>query len=159
MCDNEPIIEENYPATRAFLDLLPSKMRSLAATLFLDVIRVGIEEPDQACEAIIATARNTRYPKNNKLFIADQIEKFPFEAGSLINYYLEWENLSSEEKEATRNDQSKNFRSIHMAKLPPTEKQIQYLKKLGCKGPIGNRAQASERINELLKRKNYGSQM
>ena len=159
MLDNEILIEENYPAARDFLDLLPPKMRSLAANMFLEAIRFGIMEPDQACETIIATARHEKYPRKNKLFIADHIEKFPFEAGSLINYYLEWENLSTEQKEAARIEQSKDFRLMHMANLPPTEKQIQYLRKLGYKGSIGNREQASEMIDKLVKRQNNGSQM
>lgn len=81
-------------------------------------------------------------------FLADNTEGL----GEAIDYCLWWDTHSHQEKEKIKAEKQRDFVFATMSQKPPTEKQIAYIKKLGGKVIPKNCKEASDLIEELLKR-------
>ncbi len=133
---------------KKFLDNFPENKRGTVGNEFLKIIRIErITAPEEILKKV---TEKTRY-RENKIYIAKAIKNFKEEALDYINYLLEWEKLSEEEKENYKNLKRKKAIYAYMSKQIPSQKQVKYLNFLGYQGNTpSSKAQASEIIERIL---------
>src|SRR5262249_61606612 len=64
-------------------------------------------------------------------------------------WVIAWERLPADERERQKAARGSQFRLAAMEKDPATERQVNWLRKLGWQGEILNKAHASELIDKL----------
>jgi len=74
----------------------------------------------------------------------------PSEALQLAEEALAWGQLPRAERERRKAARGEAYRRQYLSALPPTDKQLRFLRSLGHDGPVENRLHASELIDELL---------
>ena len=139
-----------------FLELFPPKDRSLVANRFLQIIRSGESDPIAVVWGVHNRITKSPYiiKRNEKILVKEILNNFNL-ATEYAEHLIEWENLPYEKREAIKNERSKKYKLLHMTKLPPTEKQIRYLRSMGFTGPVFDRAEASEKIDKLFDQVRY----
>jgi hypothetical protein len=70
----------------------------------------------------------------------------------MCEYCLWWESLPYDEKQQIKRTRGTDYAKQAMAGQPPTEKQLKYLKALGCDDIPASKAQASEWIDARVNR-------
>jgi hypothetical protein len=141
-----------------FLDPFPQAQKGWLGALFNRAVREGNTD----IESVIVWVRNKADSYLKDPFISDErrdlLESFVAvlnepDAIEFAQYVLHYEGLLPEEK-ARLKQKNKDFKSEWLQSQQPTEKQLQYLKTLGCATVPINRQQASELIDQFLKKKN-----
>lgn len=75
------------------------------------------------------------------------------EAEDFAAFIIEREALPVDVREKLKAASGATYQQAYMAGQPPTEKQINYLKKLGCKETPTSKAHASQLIDACLRQK------
>lgn len=151
---------ESYEYQGKFLDPVPVKNRSMIVNLFCHAARAGC----QTAETVLLHVYNTtlRRLRSHEQFASssqrEQIEPIKTLVDLIDNerdlaiefaeFILKRERLSQVEKDRLKASRSKAYQREYMKGMPPTEKQLAYLKGLGCQTVPSNRAEASELIEE-----------
>lgn len=137
-----------------YLAQWPANERSGIMNQYLAVIREdGADTPDRLLRWLTTavTKRITRgddSPKQKRLLDSLTSE----DAWYMAQYCLWWESLDYEEKQRIKRARGTDYAKQAMAGKPPTERQLKYLKALGCADIPISSAQASEWIDERVRK-------
>jgi hypothetical protein len=80
------------------------------------------------------------------------IEDQHIDALSMALYCVEWESLPRHERFSLKQARSSRYRRAYMSDLPPTEKQIHLLSRLGYRSDVSSRQEAADLIDAALSR-------
>ena len=141
---------------QAFLNHFLPNHRSTVMNQFLEPIRrEGITTADAIVAYVSLDAferSHSRYSRDETLAtqrtLIEEIERDGTGAINLAEYCLWWESLSSEEKHKIRAPKNAEYARQYMQGQPPTEKQIKFLRSLGCTEQPRDKAHASELIEK-----------
>lgn len=144
---------------RAFLELFDPPRRSTIVNAFLGAVRVGASDVPAVLRAVAETAVARRLVAE-KHGNADALDKarelgaalasHPTEAAAFAGWCFDWERMPATERQAIKEARAQEGVRHWMATQPATEKQTAYLARLGWRGPVGDRRQASDLIDRLL---------
>jgi hypothetical protein len=144
-------------AARPFLNRLPPDYSGALANFYHEVVRDGLTEPRDIVAAVICMvgkrlARPNLAEKRVGAYngLLSALGEEPTAAQAYARDVVAWNQLPPEERQRRKEGQAETFRHQRMAELPPTSKQLDFLRTLGDEGPPpGNRAEASARIETL----------
>lgn len=131
-----------------FVSLFPANRKSGICNKILEKIRAGKDYSPEIARIVIDGLN--RYPDDNGdiLFILRNNTLLFMDA---IDYYIEYEKLSHDEKRKLKRANSKEYVEQYMREQPITDKQIKMLEGLGYAGPFNiSRLGASNIIEELI---------
>lgn len=141
-----------------FLSRFPQPTHNVITQLFLRAIRGGQAMPlstiasvkDHAEEALQYGGWDSFEPSDIRVFLEslDDVEAQDFAA-----FLLEREALSPEEKARLKSAKQSQHVATRMTGQPPTEKQLNYLRSLGCKDTPKTKLEASQWIDQLVSAK------
>jgi hypothetical protein len=146
---------------RAFLERFPEARRSTVANLFLNAVRRGAGDVEAVLQAVAETAIARRlvaekYGNADALDkareIADGLASHPDEAAAFAEWALAWEAMPAGERQAIKEERAQQGVRHWMVTQPSTERQTAFLARLGWRGPVGDRRQASDLIDRLLRK-------
>lgn len=148
----------NVKAKEDYLAQWPVSKRSLIMNQFLRVIREdGADAPDRllrwlttAVHKRLASPYITAEDREVQQRLLDSLTTE--NAWAMAQYCLQWESLTTDEKDAIRKPNIFEYANRAMAAQPPTDKQLKYLKALGCEEIPKTKAEASEWIDALVKK-------
>ncbi len=145
------------PASKAFLERFEQPVKSTIANLFLRPVRAGTAHYPRAVLAEVlrelqarrarAAAGGWRETLELTEMIYATIAAHEKEAIAFGAWALEWEALPPEERERRKRDRGEQYRTAHMDRQAPTDKQVEYLRRMGYDGPIDSKAFASSLID------------
>lgn len=154
-------------ARQKYLDTIPEHRRSFIANIFLHAIRGGwYPYPSEKCGP---TASATQVQGRLHIDLARRIRDQHIEADRrelleavlddlyeplterYICYCIEYERLSLDEKAMLKSKRRVGAMFEGMRERPPSEKQLDYLRSLGCTEIPRDMAHASELIDAALK--------
>jgi hypothetical protein len=140
-----------------FLAQWPQNKRATIMNQFLGAIRDGLTSLDDITEWLVEDAsRRCKSPYADEATVTAQRKVIELASnggiGDMVDYCLWWESLTSDEKHRIRQSKGTDYAKQMMAAQPPTEKQINYLRALGCAETPLSKAQASEWIDNLVKK-------
>jgi uncharacterized protein (DUF2336 family) len=75
------------------------------------------------------------------------------DAEHFAQFIIRREQLPADVRSRLKAKQAAQFREEYMAKQPPTEKQLAYLRRLGCSRAPADRLEAAQLIDELTRRR------
>jgi hypothetical protein len=130
--------------SRALLDRFPDDKRSKVMNWFLFGVREGCSTP----EDVVAYVR-WRSVVNCDPEVYGKISDHPEESLVLARYALAWESLPKDKRKELEEASRQQYREDYMRQQPPTEKQLEYLSRLGYRGAVSNRLEASLIIKNL----------
>ena len=131
---------------------IPSNKVGVATNILLGCLRAGGKSQDDLYHYL----ENEKFKRDR--WGGDEIVDKLFDLVSwdadncveeAIEYYLEWEKLSHEEKDRIKRSRGAEYATQSMAGKPPTEKQIAYIKSKGKTVP-SDRLEASKLIDILI---------
>lgn len=138
-----------------FLHHFDQPRRSLIANMFCSAIRSGAK----TVGAVICSVRGDA---QRRLLTGDAEQQTTQrlllslldgqEALAFAQRALEWEKLSFDEKDLIKRARGEEYRRGSMRAKPPTQKQIEYLRSLGCHTTPSHRQHASELIEQYKTR-------
>lgn len=139
-----------------FLDYWIPIRRSLIVNQFCNAVRGGATTPGAVVERVKADAASRMAQTNYHpiqgqdilLRVIDDSEALEF-----ARFIIKRENLPPIERLKQKEERANFFRNEYMKTQEPTEKQIAYLRGLGCDIKPQNRFEASELIDEYESRK------
>ncbi len=153
-------------ASRELLDFFPQPERSTIANLFLQQVRAGCPPHGHSADApwtadgvrlavLVALTERLRrafrhgwrdeYGRDGETI---RILNAHQEAAIAFGQWaIEWEALPREERERRKRAQGDQYRTNYMDRQAPTEKQVEYLRRMGYDGPIDSKAFASSLID------------
>lgn len=137
-----------------FLAKWPQNKRATIMNQFLGAIRHGETTFDGMMEWLVADGvRRLRSPyadaatvEAQRLLISIQADP---DTQAMCEYCLWWESLSSDEKHRIRLERGGDYAKQVMATQPPSDKQLEYLKGLGCFDVPKSKAEASDWIERF----------
>lgn len=154
------------PASRALLDRFAQPQRGTVANVFLNQVRAN---PHLIAATAVPSARAStvlilvdeelrgRYRRARAGGQYDELAKVgewialinrhPAEALAYAQWCLDYEALPREERERCKRDRGEQYRTAHMDRHAPTDKQVEYLRRMGYDGPIDSKAFASSLID------------
>lgn len=135
-----------------FLTNFPAKVRSLIANQFCYAVRSGHKQPDMVIRWVKADARK-RLAKNpdqrdSQTLLLELLQE-PTAALKFAAFIIHRESLPAEVREQQKEEQGKTFREQYMSSLPPTDKQLSYLRSLRCPTVPKTRLEASKLIEQF----------
>ncbi|PZA06098.1 MULTISPECIES: hypothetical protein [unclassified Meiothermus] len=141
----------------AFLAYFPAEQRSTGANLLLEAVRAGCSEPHQVVGFALERANRRHWSEAaHTLRLLAELDPEALLAGA--RWALWWEALPWAERQRLKAERATEALERHMQELPPTEKQLAYLHRLGHRGPVPiSRLEASRLIDALLKGVNRAS--
>jgi hypothetical protein len=138
---------------RDWLDQFPAAHRGAIANWFYEVARLsgGTVDPAKGCSMIYRDqARQLqRYGSGSgvdKASVLRAMEKDPEGAKALMVWVIEREARSPEQRQKDKADAEQQGKRAYMEALPPTQKQLDVLMRLGVDVFPDNRWHASELI-------------
>lgn len=143
-----------------FLCLFPDNMKSHISNIFFEAVRHGSKNPDQVLFNVMAKGTvklktaihfNDKRDEVKYKLLLKNLEKYQPEARAFALYCLSWETLPPEIREADKRKRAERYRSKWLDTQEPTQKQRDYLKKLGWTGCIISKQHASKLIERLKK--------
>ena len=142
-------MKELLPET--FLAHWESPRRALITNLFCYAVREGCKDEAAVCEHVRAAIRQRAWYDSQQaaaqgLVRLNALLDSP-EAHEFAASIIERERLPREERERQKAERASFYQQEYMRGKPPTEKQISFLKKLGCLETPRDRAHASELIS------------
>lgn len=136
----------------AWLNQFNPSLKSKLAHIFLRIIREGETEIEVILDAAFTACCERSYTEPEEFLLV--LPQFATDIESIATYvrHQVWrEGLSSAEKAALKTKQAEAYRLAAMRTVPPTGKQLEYLRSLGYTGPLPeDRATASTLIDEHL---------
>lgn len=138
-------------ADQSFLERFPTARRSTVSNRFLEVVRAGITDPRTIASRVLATCRDharMRHPYDQD--IVEAMLTYPQEALAYAQDRIEYEAMPYAERQKMKAEKQQDYQREYMEKMPPTQKQLDYLVKLGYFKIPDNRHEASQIIDELV---------
>jgi len=145
-----------------FFDGLAPTSRNMVTQLFLKAIRSGIKDARDVVEQVGADCIDAMangeewdsFPADEICILLRKVESIddPI-ANELATFLIERDALPSDQKARLKAAYSFSAAGSVMAKSEPTEKQLSYLKSLGCKDTPSSKLEASQWIDKLVKEK------
>ncbi len=137
--------------TSFFLDHFDLARRSLIANQFHSAVREGASDVDAVIRSVKADALRRTLIESDAERVATQKQVLELLAGEEVRRYaqevLDRESLPAEVKQKLKADRSEQYRHEYMKAQKPTERQIRFLKSLGCPVLPENRFEASQMID------------
>jgi hypothetical protein len=140
------------PST-AFLSSLGKSEISLIQNVILAEIRPPkalSTEPNAVMERVKASL-HSRESETWTVPMLLRLDQYPEDALALIAHNVARQALPPEERKRQDEASDAVYRREHMAKLEPTQPQLEYLRNLGYEGSIGSRLDASNLIDQIRK--------
>ncbi len=144
-------------ASKAFLDRFEQPLKSSISNLFLAPVRSGAARFPRAVLAEVlrelqgrrarAAAGGWRETFELAGTILATIAAHEGEAIAFGAWALEWEALPREERERQKRQRGDQYRISYMDRQAPTEKQVEYLRRMGYTGRIDSKAHASSLVD------------
>lgn len=151
----DTLIEKSTQSQSFFLDYFPLARRSVIANRFFAAAREGAETVDAVLRQVKAgailrmvVARREQWSEEHKLLSVLETE----EARVYVQEVLDRESLPQEEKWRAKQERHEHYRRKYLRAQSPTEKQLCFLKSLGCQTTPANRWEASEMIDGHVNR-------
>lgn len=146
-------LSENQPPSQgsSFLESFPAERRSLIANQFHGAVREGASTVGDVIRGVKGDAiRRMMFPANRERWntqrqLISLLESE--EARVYAQEVLDRESLPPEEKQRIKADRSDQYRREYLRAQSPTERQLCFLKSLGCEVMPANRLEASELID------------
>ncbi len=152
-----PTADATTQASKVFLDRFEQPVKSTIANLFLRPVRAGAAHYPRAVLAEVlrelherrarAAAGGWRETLELTEMIYATIAAHEKEAIAFGAWALEWEALPPEERERRKRQRGDQYRTAYMDRQPATERQVEYLRRMGYAGPIDSKAHASSLID------------
>ena len=149
-----PSDREQEAARPGFLELFPQRNRSTISNVFLDVVRAN---RDLAPRAVLARAVGKLicdladgYNRERDGLLLDTTRTHIIEAEAFAGWAVWWDSLPAEERDWRKSRQRRGHVEGWLRSQPATSRQLAYLRTLGHRGPVGDRAAASRLIDHLL---------
>lgn len=145
---------------RRFLQHFDANWRGHLTNEFLGPVRHGVRDLKRICSAVFAEARRKaagqytnatsreRYLSLLRWLVEDQEGALDF-ARSCIEY----ESLSPDEKTRRKEAHAAEGKRQWMERQPASERQLAYLRSLGCSQPANSMAEASDLIEKWKDRR------
>lgn len=142
---------------RDFILQFPVRDRGPAAEAFHRAVRAGASTSTEVVAAVRRQALDdlppSSYPdpvkSDRARALLRGLEDDPAGARELAQHAIAWNALPLEERNRLKADRRAEHARAHLAQYPPTEKQLDYLRALGCDETPANRLVASLKIDEL----------
>lgn len=155
MPDEEKVL---LGARQKFLSSFPAGMRSTVANVFHSIVRRGVKEPAEIVN--IATREfhsRLKWAKQHNSFgdiykwqiAVDVLAQKPQLSKEYARWVLYWESTPYPERAKIKQQRALAISRPYWYNLPPTERQLNLLVKLGYEGPVFSRGYASELIDQL----------
>lgn len=140
-----------------FLAKWPQNKRATVMNQFLGAIRHGAKTIKDIGGWLVSDATRRFYsPYADVETKAAQWRLMGIESDhdfqAMCEYCLWWESLTSDEKQKIRLERGGDYAKKVMATQPPTDKQLDFLKGLGCFDIPKSKAEASEWIERFKRR-------
>ena len=138
-----------------FLEHFEQARRSLIANMFCRAVRDGAETVDAVISSVKGDAqrrlltgdREQQTTQRLLLSLLDGQEALAFAQRT-----LEWEKLSFDQKDLIKRARAEEYKRLSMRARPATEKQLSFLRALGCHTTPSHRQHASELIGKYKAR-------
>jgi hypothetical protein len=164
-----PVDNIAYPdpeRIRPLLPHIPPPQRGPVMNKFLDPIRTaGVTSPAAIVKRVLATMKQDLQSRASWR-AADELEPLhqaimaiiahPSEALALAREAIAYEQLPQVEKEKIKAARGERYRQEYMVTVPPTEKQLAYLRSLGVATAPANWLEASQLVDGRLKGGRHG---
>jgi hypothetical protein len=138
---------------RAWLEQWPAARRTGLANLFCEAVRAGNTTPDRVVAHVQqAVSRRLQWStrEERRVHFHQVLMALAADRPGTLAYaetVIAWEALPYDVRQAAKHERAAHYQQQHMADLPPTDKQLTYLRSLGYAGTApGNRAEASALI-------------
>jgi hypothetical protein len=143
---------DNWDYQGDWLNYFPRNTHSTIINLFCYAVREGCETEMEVLQNVEYQARRRRGRNNSSCLTDEWIDKLVIqlldeEAGNLAAHILWRERLPQDERAKLKAKAGSVHVAAYMAQHPPTEKQLSYLRRLGCKETPKSRQEASEWID------------
>jgi hypothetical protein len=132
---------------KGFLDLFPIPRRSTITNRFCFAVRDGHADSHYIVMHVVFESRRLRDADAVRM-----IQENPASAHEFADYVLEWEQLPRETKKQIKQHRSALHREEYLKAQPATEKQLNYLKKLGHRKEVKSKWEAMQLIDALTNR-------
>jgi hypothetical protein len=149
------------PSPRPLLPHIPERQRGPLINRFLDPVRTrGIIDATEIVKCVVAGLQQALQRRGRWNTVSDLgtlrdtllvVLAHPTEALTLAAEAVVYEHLPPSEKAEFKEIRRVSGRQAHMAHLPPTEKQLQYLRRLGVVAVPANRLDASKLIDACVR--------
>ena len=142
--------------TGQFLEQFETKYRGTIGDQFCRIIRQGHKLPTQIIWVMQRNCENRMRSSDDHSQFYEQLYfalSQPNDAVEFVEFLLERENLSWEEKQKLKSEWQAENKNSWQKSQPPTEKQLNYLKALHCETIPENKFEASQLIEQCLKTK------
>lgn len=145
----EAYTENSLPVKENFLDQWEPPRRALVANLFCHAVRDGAKSPDAVIEGIRAAIRlrDAKEAARQGLVRLHAVLDTP-SARDFAQRIIERESMPRAERQKEKAKRANIYQKEWMKNQPPTRKQLDYLRILGCDLIPRNRFEASEIIDE-----------
>lgn len=129
-----------------FLAEFDTNYAGAIGNIFCQAVRAGAEDADEVLDYVAKHSAN-RTAQSVYRLLNNSLESI--EAREFAEHILWRENLPREVSEKLKNEAKRENLNNLMNVQPPTEKQLSYLKALGCKIEPGSKLEASNLISML----------
>lgn len=143
----------------SFLENFQPHLKGAIGNLFCDTYRRGYyTQPDQLCDAVEEAAALKLRQGYWTGESADALEIllqviYSLDAQAFAEHIIWRESLPDDERRRLKQEAKAEGAKVWMREQPPTEKQLSYLKSLGCEKTPESKLEASELISELVKKR------
>lgn len=148
---------ESWNYAGKFLEQFPRRLMGCIADEFCKAVRDGYKTPEAVITAIALKRERVGYQSQPLEALMAEGVLTSEGAVEFAEFIIEREALPWEEKqrlkEASRLEKGGEYAKLHMATQPPTDKQLSYLRFLGCSEIPESKLEASELIDRYLKKK------
>lgn len=138
------------PQGVSFLDQFALARRSLIANQFFNAVRSGAITSETVLRSVKADAlRRMMFPEDRERWNTQRQLVSLLETDEARRYaqeVLDREALPSDVKQKLKTDRSEQYRREYLKAQRPTQRQLLFLKSLGCEVVPANRLEASDLI-------------
>lgn len=143
----------NWEYEGKFLENFDKRWRGTIGDQICRIIRTGETDTDYILKALREKCdANVEQGYNTEFYQQLCIESYSFEARCFVEFLLWRENLSWDEKQRLKAEWQEREKTNRLKQIPPTEKQLNYLKKLGVSETPKTMHEASEMIGKAIRR-------
>ncbi len=145
-----------------WMNRFPQNTRSTIMNLFCYAVRDGHSSPLAVLQQVEyqALRRKGRYSDSclTDEWLDELVAALEGDEARAVAEHVIWrEGLPPEEKARLKAQSGKAYIAAYMADQPPTEKQLHYLRSLGCREAPQSKKEASEWIDQWLNKKHKAS--
>lgn len=131
---------------KSFPDLFPAQRRSAIANRFCYAVRAGCDNPFTIVTQALCESRRHRDNETVAIIRANLDAAYEFAA-----YILERERLPRERRKQIKEQSAALYREEYLKRQGATERQIDYLRALGCKEEVRSKWEAMQLIEKMTK--------